>query len=382
MKFIIVATAALLSSTSAYAQTTPSDTTSDQATPDTTQTAPPESAIDESQPADIIVTAQKREQSLQNVSASITAVTTDRLVEAHVNNLQDLQSIVPSVNFGSDFNQAKIFIRGVGANTSTTGGSTGVAFHIDGAYVARAEAQLTSLFDLQRVEVLRGPQGTLYGRNAVGGSINVITAKPTDFLDGYARVTYGNYNALVTEFAIGGPIARGITARFATKTENRNGFGSNPLSGRDIDDLNRRMGRLQVDFDLGPKADLLLSAEYFRQDDASGAVHYRQASFPGVARLAPLGVGGYAVKPRDLATESDPGTDTETYAFTGTLHVPLTDTLSVTEHRQLPQFQELALSGSRSLGGPRQPGDKRPGDVGAGTADRQRAGQQRVSTRL
>ena len=153
--------AALLSSTAAMAQT-PQD----------------QSDATEARGDEIIVTAQKREQSLQDVSAAVSAIGANRLAQSQVNSLQDLQTIVPSVNFGSDFNQAKIFIRGVGANTSTTGSSTGVALHVDGAYVARAEAQLTSLFDLERVEVLRGPQGTLYGRNAVGGSINLITASP------------------------------------------------------------------------------------------------------------------------------------------------------------------------------------------------------------
>ncbi|MEN2787317.1 TonB-dependent receptor [Sphingomonas qilianensis] len=342
IRFIATA-AALLASTSVYAQVAP-------ATP---AAAPPaaNSVVqnDDADQVDIIVTAQKREQSLQDVSAAVTAISSDRLATAQVSTLQDLQNIIPSVNFGSDFNQAKIFIRGVGANTSTTGSSTGVAFHVDGAYVARAEAQLTSLFDLERVEVLRGPQGTLYGRNAVGGSINLITAKPTDDLSGYARATYGNYNAIIAEAAIGGAIIDGVRARVAVRSEDRDGFGRNPVTGRDVDDLNRRMIRGQLAFDLGPKVDLLLSGEYFRQNDSSGAIHYLRASFPGVARLAPLGVGGYATRARDLASESQVGTDTKTYAFTGTLTAALTDTLSVTNitnYRNFKSslFQDLDLS--------------------------------------
>ncbi|MCW2338471.1 iron complex outermembrane receptor protein [Sphingobium sp. B2D3A] len=325
--------ALLLASTSALAQT-----------PQAAQTA---TAADDGM--EIIVTAQKREQSLQDVGAAVSALGADRIASAGVNSISDLQTIVPSVNFGSDFNQAKIFIRGVGANTSTTGSSTGVAFHVDGAYVARAEAQLTSLFDLERIEVLRGPQGTLYGRNAVGGSINVITARPTDIFSGYGRIGYGNYNALTTEAAISGPITEGIRARLAIKTENRDGYGVNPVSGKDVDDLNRRMGRASLEFDLGREATLLVSGEYFRQSDASGAIHYLRASFPGVARLAPLGVGGYATNPRDLATESSPGTETETYAFTGTLNVPLNDALTLTNianYRSFKSslFQDLDLS--------------------------------------
>ncbi|MBN8820276.1 MAG: TonB-dependent receptor [Sphingomonas sp.] len=329
----MIVPALLFASTSAFAQSA--------------QTSDTPAANDDG--LEIIVTAQKREQSLQDVGAAVSALGAERIANAGVNSISDLQTIVPSVNFGSDFNQAKIFIRGVGANTSTTGSSTGVAFHVDGAYVARAEAQLTSLFDLERIEVLRGPQGTLYGRNAVGGSINVITARPTDVLTGYGRISYGNYNALTTEAAISGPITEGIRARLAIKTENRDGYGVNPVSGKDVDDLNRRMGRASVEFDLGPKATLLLTGEYFRQSDASGAIHYLRASFPGVARLAPLGVGGYATNPRDLATESSPGTETETYAFTGTLTVPLNDALTVTNianYRSFKSslFQDLDLS--------------------------------------
>ena len=348
MTRLAAATAALLVSTSAFAQTTgqPAPDTQPSTSAGVASPAPTEA---DGGANDIVVTAQRREQTLQNVSVAVSAVSSDRLANAHINNLQDLQTIVPSVSFGNDFNQAKIFIRGVGANTSTTGNSTGVALHVDGAYVARAEAQLTSLFDLERVEVLRGPQGTLYGRNAVGGSINLITAKPTRDLSGYARLTYGNYNQIISEAAISGPITDTILFRIAGKTEDRDGFGKNPVSGADVDDLNRRMVRGQLQFKFGGGTDLLLEGEYFRQNDSSGAVHYRQASFPGVARLAPLGVGGYAVKPRDLATESQPGTDTSTYAFTGTFKSELTDNLTLVDIANYRRFksslyQDLDLS--------------------------------------
>jgi iron complex outermembrane receptor protein len=317
-------------------------------TPQSSQEAAEATSAPESANA-IVVTAQRREQALQDVTASVVAIGTERLDDAQINNLQDLQTIVPSVNFGNDFNQAKIFIRGVGANTSTTGNATGVALHVDGAVVSRAEAQLTSLFDLARVEVLRGPQGTLYGRNATGGSINLITAKPTRDFSGYARLTYGNYNAFITEAAVSGPITDNILFRVAAKTENRDGFGENPVTGSDVDDLDRWMTRGHLQFDFTDKIELLLTGEYFRQNDHSGAVHYLRASFPDVARLGPLGVGGYATKPRDLASETDVGTDTRTYAFTGTFRAELTDSLTFTNianYRNFKSslFQDLDLS--------------------------------------
>jgi iron complex outermembrane recepter protein len=302
------------------------------------QAAEAESAPD----GEIVVTAQKRSQSLQDVSAAVSAVTGDALANQKIGNLEDLQSIVPSVNIGNDFNQAKLFIRGVGANTSTTGSSTGVALHVDGAYVARAEAQLTSLFDLERLEVLRGPQGSLYGRNAVGGSINLITAKPTSDLSGYARATYGNYSQFVTEAAINLPLSDSIRIRIAGKTEDRGGYGKNPTTGTDVDDLKRRMvrGHLQVKSGI---ADLLLTGEYFTQNDNSGAVKYLEPAFPGVARLAPIGVGGFAANPRDLASDVPPSVKTDSYSFTGTLKLDLSDSVTLTNIANYRDFKTALI---------------------------------------
>jgi len=304
---------------------------------------------------EITVTATKRESGIQDISSAVAAVDVDRLLDAQVNNLQDLQVVVPSVNFGNDFNQAKIFIRGVGANTSTTGNATAVALHVDGAVVSRAEAQLTSLFDLERVEVLRGPQGTLYGRNATGGSINLITAKPTADFQGYARLTYGNYDAISSELAFSGPLTDRLLFRVAAKDENRGGYGINPMTGADVDDLNRSMARVHLQYDFNDNLSYLLTGEYFRQNDSSGAVHYLRASFPGVTRLAPLGVGGYAADPRDLASEIQPGTQTKTYSVTGTLQAQLNDSLALTNITKFREFrtslfQDLDLAATQGPG--------------------------------
>jgi len=305
---------------------------------------------------EIIVTAQKRDQSLQEVTAAVTALSSERLESAHVNSIEDLQLLVPSVYFGNDFNMAKLTIRGVGSNTSTTGSETGVALHVDGAVVSRAEAQLTSLFDLDRVEVLRGPQGSLYGRNAVGGSINLITAKPTEEFSGYGRLSYGDYDYINFEGALSGPLASDrVLGRIAVKSEDRDGFGENPVTGSDVDDLDRKMARAQLQFNLSDEFDIMLSGEYYDQNDRSRALKFRRDAFPGVVRLTSGGcqpVGApctYASDPRDLASESDPFTDTETWAVTGILNWRLTDSftlVNITNYRDLQTVigQDLDLA--------------------------------------
>lgn len=305
---------------------------------------------------EIIVTAQKREQTLQEVSAAVTVVDMGRLQQSQINNIEDMMNIVPNVYMGNDFNMGKLFIRGVGANTSTTGSETGVAVHLDGVVISRAEGQLTSMFDLERVEVVRGPQGTLYGRNAVGGSVNLISAKPTEEFQGYARVTVGDYDLLGLEGAVSGPISDRIRGRAAFKSEDRGGFGVNPMTGNDVDDLNRQMFRGHLQFLPSDDVDILLSGEIFTQDDASRALKFRRAAFLGVPRLAAPGFarpgvnGGYAASPRDHASEVDPATVTDTWSVTGTLTWRLSDTLGITgivNYRDFETFitQDLDISG-------------------------------------
>src|SRR4029453_8996250 len=126
----------------------------------------------------------------------------------------------PGGTLGNEFRFAKMFIRGVGLNSSFAGIDPSVALHVDGAGVAQASAQFASLFDLERVEALRGPQGTLYGRNATGGSINLITAKPTQEFSGYTNVSIGGSDlSYGLDSAISGPLADTTLGRIAVHSQ-------------------------------------------------------------------------------------------------------------------------------------------------------------------
>lgn len=298
---------------------------------------------------EVIVTAQRREQSLQEVGAAVAVVDENRLATQQINTLEDLQMIVPNITLGNDFNMAKLFIRGVGANTSTTGSETGVALHVDGAVIARAEAQMTSLFDIARVEVVRGPQGTLYGRNAVGGSVNLITRKPTSEFEGYARLSLGNYDLLDIEAAVSGPITDRWLGRLAVKSDSRSGYGVNPVTARDVDDRNRQMARAHLEFAASESLTWLLTGEIYTHRDASSALKFRAESYPDVPRLASPGGGGYAADDRDLASEFDPESVADTWAVTSTLDWNLNDrwTLrNITNFRDFEGYitQDLDLS--------------------------------------
>jgi iron complex outermembrane receptor protein len=303
---------------------------------------------------DIVVTAQKRTQALSDVSLSVSAVGSARLAETNTANIESLQTLVPSISFGNDFNFAKLFIRGIGLSSSLPGVDPSVALHVDGAVVSLAQAQLGSMFDLERVEVLRGPQGTLYGRNATGGAVNLITAKPTDTLDGYVRLTVGGDDLnLIGEAAVGGPLTENIRGRIAFRAVKRDGYGINEFTGNDIDNANQFSTRAHLEFLPTENLSILLTGEYHSEDDRSLAIKFREVSFPGVLDdaipqndgLSALGQRtnadgspvGFASKTRNLNTNFDPINDREQWALTGTVTLEASDEItlkSLTSYRK------------------------------------------------
>jgi iron complex outermembrane recepter protein len=307
---------------------------------------------------EIIVTAQKREQALSDVSLSVSAIGGETLAETNTVNIEGLQNLVPSISFGNDFNFAKLFIRGIGLSSSLPGVDPSVALHVDGAVVSLAQAQLGSMFDLERVEVLRGPQGTLYGRNATGGAVNLITAKPTAELDGYARITVGGPDLLLMEeAAVGGPISEHLRARIAVQKIDRDGYGVNEYTGHDIDNAHQLSARAHLEILPTEDVDILLTGEYHHENDRSLAVKFHALSFPGVLTdanpandgLSSLGQrtnadgspAAFAQHVRDLNTNFDPINDRDQWALTGAVTVDASDAVTLKSLTSYRKFKAI-----------------------------------------
>ena len=318
-----------------------------------------QAAADESADnGEIIVTAQKRQQALSDVSLSVSAVDADTLANTQTAGIESLQNLVPSISFGNDFNFAKLFIRGIGLSSSLPGVDPSVALHVDGAVVSLAQAQLGSMFDLERVEVLRGPQGTLYGRNSTGGTVNLVTAKPTSDLDGYVRATIGGSALLLqSEAAIGGPITDGVRGRIAVRTVKRNGYGINEYTGSDIDNAVQISTRAHLEFLPSETLSILLTGEYHSEDDRSLAVKFREVSFPGVLTdanpandgLSALGQrtnangspAAFASKVRNLNTNYDPINNRDQWAVSGVVTLEASDAVTLKSLTSYRNFRAI-----------------------------------------
>lgn len=234
-----------------------------------------EQAVEPSSLGDIVVTAQRRSERLQDVPMAVTALGGEAFERAPITNLIDIQTSVPNLNISTRIGSGVVAIRGIGFGIATAGAEGSVALHADGVYQSRPFAALFGLFDVERIEVARGPQGTLYGRNATGGAINIISKKPTATPTGYVDLSYGNYDDFAVEGAVSGPlIGDKLLVRVAARIQGRDGYGTNLTRGTDIDDLKARAVRGAVEFRPGDGISFLLQGDYFKRDDAAGATHF------------------------------------------------------------------------------------------------------------
>ncbi len=182
-------------------------------------------AKDEGGLEDIVVTAQRREESLQRAAVAVTAVSGDQLVKSEISETSNLGKLVPALVVQPTGGTTSFFLRGVGTNSQNSFSENAVAFNFNGIYVGRPTAPAGVFYDLERVEVVKGPQGTLYGRNATGGAINVLPRKPQ--LDRYgaeAFAEYGNYNSKKAFAAVNLPVGETVAIRAAGQLVNRDGY--------------------------------------------------------------------------------------------------------------------------------------------------------------
>ncbi len=241
------------------------------------QAAPAGNQIEE-----LVVTAERREQSLQDVPVAISAFTSAQRDLVGINSIQDMTNFTPGLQYSSQLD--RISLRGVGRLTNVQAADPGVATYSDGVYTSSTvEAGKTPIF-VDRVEVLRGPQGTLYGRNSIGGAINVISKRPTKEFYAEVRGTAANYDRTLLEAAMSGPITEGLRFRVAGNWEKqRKGYFDNVVPGMTDEGnvVDQLYGEFQLEFDLGERLDGWFKVAASHWNNAGGGPGARATYSPG-----------------------------------------------------------------------------------------------------
>jgi outer membrane receptor protein involved in Fe transport len=273
---LLAATALTLCiATPAFAQDTPAPAQSDT-----------QSAEEYDSANDIVVTATRRNQTVQDVPIAITAIGPQLLENAGVENVRDLEQLAPSLQSSTGQSSATgttIYIRGITTGGDNPGFEPAVGVFIDGVFRARAGVAISELPELERVEILRGPQGTLFGRNTSAGALSVYTAQPAfDGLHGYAEANYGNFDAYGIKGAITGPVSQTLALRVDAGYRKRDGYIKDANSDRAINDVNRWNVRAQAMLDTGAITFRLIGDYYKTDEQCCGAVSAVRGS------LAPL----------------------------------------------------------------------------------------------
>lgn len=253
----------------------------------------------------IVVTAERRSSSLQKVPLAISAVGGDSIREGEVTGISDIAQRVPSTNFSSfNIGEPQIFIRGIGNTSDSIGSDPAVGVFLDDVYISRAGAAAFDLFDIERVEVLRGPQGTLYGKNVIGGAISVLTKKPSFTFEGKASATIGNLDARTLQAYVNGPLSETLAGKLVLSRRVRDGYAVNVINGQDYEDVNNFGVRAQVLFEPSDSFNFLLGADYSR-DKGNGNCRTLVKLEPEIqSGLGITYAQGEGAKQRDAGAES------------------------------------------------------------------------------
>lgn len=255
---------------------------------------------------EVIVTAQKRSESLQDVPMAVNAFSADTIQEAGINNTADLAIMTPSLhtlNVQSPFT-TKMQIRGIGTAQSDPALEPSVGVFVDGVFLGRSGLGMSDLTDIERIEVLQGPQGTLYGKNTNAGAISVITKRPSfDGFEGYIEASAGNYDMGILTLAATGPISDTLAYRLSGNTHQRDGYmeNSGAADGNDADDWNMQ-GKLS--WEPNDRLNLMLAGSHVERDDSCCVPDATQGDAVQ-AELARQGLPQDKKDPRDYKVATD-----------------------------------------------------------------------------
>ena len=253
---------------------------------------------------EVIVSAEKRNESLQDVSLSVTALTESELETKNITDFVGLSAIAPGVTVAKNEGYKTIIsIRGVGDETNQNAiAAPSVALHMDGIFIASKFSLRTDFIDLERIEVLRGPQGTLFGQNSTGGTINIVSQKPSfDEIKGKADLALGNYGLLKYRGAVNIPLTDKIATRMSLVSTDRNGFSKNILNDQDLDDANHISFRSDWLFDISDTASLRVFGQYFDANNNGAAMKGLDDPTPNPRELAQDSASDYQLSSEVLA---------------------------------------------------------------------------------
>ncbi len=236
---------------------------------------------------EVVVTAQRRAESLQDVPISLIAFSGDMVNEAGITGMADVALRTPNLTL-TTFNIAEpqIYIRGIGTTNDSGGSDPAVGFFIDDVYIGRPGGASTDYYDIERIEVLRGPQGTLYGKNTAGGAINIFTKKPQQEFEAKAGLTVGSDNLVNLRGYVNGPFSDTIAGKITVNFRKRDGFAKNITTGQDLEDDDSKSVRGQLLFTPSEKVDILLGFDYTDIDNTGANRYITNLDIPGLPGLA------------------------------------------------------------------------------------------------
>lgn len=308
------------------------------------------SAVADTYLEEITVTAQKREQSIQDIAVAVTALTDETIAESGIQTIEDIQALAPSLTVTSvniPGSSTQIQIRGVGTSTTNVGLESAVGFFLDGVYRSRSGTAVGDLLDVERIEILRGPQSSVFGKNTSAGAISVISKKPVFEREGWLQLDSGNYDALRVQGVYNQPLSDTLSLRLSASSNQRDGYVDDIVTGDDYNNLDRWSSRLQLLWRPNQKLSARVIADWSGSDETS-VVGVRKVNGPLDSSL----FAGFAAAngsvivipadPEELETALNDGADTDVddsgFSIEVNYSIPAADFTFITSWREYESF--------------------------------------------